>query len=136
MKQIVIDQPERVSKWVTEQQGRKFTSARGTGIGLEVDGELIAGVLFDSWNGASMYVHIAALPGRVWANREFLRICFAYAFQQVQCKKLIGMAGSKNFKARRFDEHIGFVLEATLKDAHPDGDLIIYTMTKEQCRWL
>jgi hypothetical protein len=36
----------------------------------------------------------------------------------------------------RFIEHIGFILEATLKDCAPKGDLLIYTMAKDQCKWL
>jgi hypothetical protein len=28
------------------------------------------------------------------------------------------------------------VLEATLEAAHPDGSLLVYSMTPEQCRWL
>ena len=69
-------------------------------------------------------------------TREYLRMCFAYPFQQLQCSKIIGLVGSKNEVARRFDEHLGFQLEATLEAAHPDGALLLYTMTKEQCRWV
>lgn len=136
MKQIVIDQPERISKWVADRMGSGWHGPRGSAIGLLEDGEVIAGVLFDSWNGASICMHVAAVPGKRWMTREYLRMCFAYPFQQLRASKIIGLVGSKNEVARRFDEHLGFQLEATLEAAHPDGALLLYTMTKEQCRWV
>ena len=136
MKQIIVGSDDVVGAWVLEQQDSAWTPNRGTTLGLAEDGKLIAGVVFDSWNGASLCMHVAAVPGSRWMTKEFLRLCFAYPFQQMGCTKLIGLVGSKNLAARKFDEHLGFVLEATLNEAHPDGQLLVYTMTKAQCRWL
>jgi len=111
-------------------------SQDGVGFLLEEDGCATAGVLFDGWNGSSICMHVAAVPGKRWMTREYLRVCFDYPFRQLQASKILGLVGEKNVAARRFDEHLGFVLEATLKDAHPDGDLLVYTMTPGQCRWL
>lgn len=135
-KQIIVDDPDRFGAWVLEQQDAVWCPGRGQAIGL-VDGDkILAGVIFDSWNGASLCMHVAAVPGARWMTREFLYITFAYPFQQLGCKKLLGLVGSSNKAAQRFDEHLGFVLEATLEAAHPDGSLLVYSMTKEQCRWL
>ena len=119
-----------------EQQGGTWSPGRGQALGLVEDGRIIAGVIFDSWNGASLCMYVAAVPGARWMTREFLRLSFAYPFQQLGCKKLLGLVGSGNKAAQRFDEHLGFVLEATLEAAHPDGSLLVYSMTKEQCRWI
>lgn len=113
-----------------------WVAGMGTAIGLEEGGRLLAGVAYDSYNGASCCMHVAAVEGSRWMTREFLWVCFAYPFNQLKVKKLIGPVGSANLPARAFDEHVGFVLEAALKDAHPDGELLIYTMTRSQCRWL
>jgi RimJ/RimL family protein N-acetyltransferase len=43
---------------------------------------------------------------------------------------------SSNKRSIKFVEHLGFTLEATLKDACKDGDMLLYSMTKEKCRWL
>ena len=51
-------------------------------------------------------------------------------------RRLTGLVASDNHAARRFDEHIGFKLEATLVDACPTGDLLVYAMRREDCRWL
>ena len=69
-------------------------------------------------------------------TREFLWMVFDYAFNQAKVKRITGLVGEGNLKARSFDEHIGFVLETTLQDAHPTGDMLVYKMTRPMCRWL
>jgi RimJ/RimL family protein N-acetyltransferase len=136
VKHVVLDAPEVVGAWVMEQQSASWWKGRGTAIGYCDGQELVAGVVFENWNRSSLCMHIAALPGRLWATRAFLVPCFQYPFNQLGCKKVIAQVGSSNEKSRRFVEHVGFTLEATLKDAYPDGDLLLYTMTRAECRWL
>lgn len=110
---------------------------QGQGFGVEdEEGRLIAGIAFDNYNVASIQIHVAALPGRNWISRKLLHRVFSYPFLQLQVKKLIGIVGSTNAEALRFDLSLGFRIEATLVDAYPDGDLHILTMTPDQCRWL
>ncbi len=109
----------------------------GQGFGVEdEEGRLIAGVAYTDYNVASIQIHVAALPGVNWLSRELLRKVFEYPFTMLKVKKLIGLVSSANAAALRFDYSLGFELEATLKDAHPDGDLLILTMTADNCRWL
>lgn len=136
-KRIIVDQPDLIGSWVAAKTQGEWVRGMGTAIGLiDENLQLLAGVAYTSWNGASLYMHVAAVPGRQWLNRKFLHICFDYPFNQLGAKKLIGLVGSQNADALRFDQNLGFVLEATLKGAHPDGDLLVLTMTREQCRWL
>jgi len=109
---------------------------RGTTIGLEKDGELVAGVLYEDYNGANVLMHVAAIPGRKWLNRTFLYICFTYPFVQLDCRRVTGIVPSTNWDALRFDIHLGFEVEAVLKDAHPSGDLMVLRMFRENCRWI
>jgi len=111
------------------------TYVEGTAIGLERDGELIAGVLYDHYNGASMAMHVAA-EGKQWLNREYLWFCFYYPFEQVKVKKVIGIVPSTNTQALRFDKHLGFREEARIVGAAPGGDLVFLTMTRDECRYL
>lgn len=136
MKTLVFHEPDAVAAWAMRLMDGDWQPGRGTAIGLKEDGELIAAAVYDSYNGRSLCMHVAALPGRFWCTRDFRYYCFAYPFYQLKVSKILGMVASTNLAARRFDENLGFVLEATLKDAHPGGDLLIYSMTKDQCRWL
>lgn len=115
------------------QVGGTFHS--GTGVGSLRDGQLVGGVLFEDYNGASMMIHAAGSDSR-WLTRQFLRVMFSYAFEQVKVRKLIAPVASGNTHCQQFIKSVGFVHEATLGDAHPDGALILFTMTKSQCRWL
>ena len=135
MKRVVYDEHERVGRWVCARIGGQFQPEADKAIGLERDGELVAGVVFDNYVGRSMCIHVAGDGGH-WLTRSFLREVFGYVFDQASVHKLIGPVDSTNAAARRFDEHLGFVAEAVLKDASRDGDLILYTMTRQQCRFL
>lgn len=135
MKRIITDQPERIAAFVGDALDVSGF-ANYTAIGLEENGELIAGVLFDYYNGASINMHVAAKPGRRWLTREYLWYCFYYPFIELKVKRITGLVPESNLAARRFDEHLGFELEARLKDAAPDGDVLIYVMWKENCKHL
>jgi hypothetical protein len=121
-----------------------FMAGRGIGLleappddgGPVVEAQLIAACWYEGWNGANMNIHVAALPNRRWMTRDFLWYVFHYPFVECGVKRLTGLVASTNHAARRFDEHIGFTLEATLKDAAPDGDMLVYRMFKDECRWL
>jgi RimJ/RimL family protein N-acetyltransferase len=112
-------------------------SPSAAGIGLKQDEELIAGVLYDDYNGSNVWMHVAAIPGRRWMTRELLYTAFAYPFIQLGCKRITGWVEASNTDARRFDEHLGFKQEAVIKHAARDGgDVIMYVMFREDCRFL
>lgn len=131
---IVFDAP-RIGKWVCERTGGQWIDGIGTAIGLEKDGELIAGVMYDNFNGKSVAMHVAGV-GKRWMTKEYLRICFDYPFNQLKVSKIIGLVDSENSQALQFDAHLGFIEEAVIQGAAPKGDLHILTMTRAQCRWL
>lgn len=129
---IVDTEHERVGKWMHEQGAASWREG-ATCIGCERNGQLVAGAMFDYCNGASIFAHIA-VTGRF--TREWLWFICYYPFVQLGCQVVIGLVPSTNLKARRFDEHFGFVLQAPIPQGDPDGDLLIYTLRKEDCRFL
>lgn len=135
MKTIVYSYPE-VYDFVSQHYPINY-SPSAAGIGLKKDGDMIAGVLFDDYNGNNVWMHVAAEPGARWMNREYLFTCFGYPFNQLQCKRITGWVEASNEKARRFDEHLGFSQEAVLEGAARDGgDVLIYKMMRDDCRFL
>jgi len=136
MKTVIYGQDARVIEWVSARVDTVgFTGA--VGIGLEQDGELIAGVVFDMYTKAGISMHVAALPTRRWMTRDYLYRCFAYPFLQLQCRRITGLVRVDNLEAQRFDEHLGFKREGLLREACEDGtDMIVYGMIREECRWL
>lgn len=137
MKRVLTGHDDIFGPWIVERcGGGKWHPGRGVTIGLWEDGVgPIAGQIYEAHNGASIIGHLAG-EGRKWMNREFLWFCFHYPFEQLGVQKVIGPIYSSNLEARKLVEHMGFSLEATLKDAAPKGDLLLYTITKDACRWL
>ena len=132
-KTLVFDK-DRVGHWVFSMVGGVFDPTTSSAIGLEQNGQLIAGVVFDNYNHRSVCMHVAAVPGARWVTKEYLRVCFDYPFNQLKVCKIIGLVDSTNTPARRFDEHLGFVQECVITEAGRFGDLLVYTMTRQQCR--
>jgi RimJ/RimL family protein N-acetyltransferase len=136
MKTVIYGQDERVCAWVAERVSEtEFISARG--LGLEQDGELIAGVVYENYTGKNITMHVAAVPGKRWLNKDFLYRSFAYPFLQLNCNRVTGLVKADNFEAQKFDENLGFKKEGLLRQACEDGtDLILYGMLKTECRWI
>lgn len=105
-----------------------------TAIGLERDGELVAGVIYEGYNGHNVWMHVA-IPGRI--TKAYLRYCFYYPFIELGCRRVSGYVEASNAEARRFDEHLGFQQEAILSGAASDGgDVILYRMHRKDCRYV
>lgn len=131
----IISNPARVWAYVREQVPVPIVAGM-KGLGLERDGELTAGVLYEGYNGVNVWMHVGITPGKK-LTMEFIRYCFYYPFVELGCKRVSGYVEDSNEAAKRFDEHLGFTREAVLRGAAADGgDVILYVMRKEDCRYL
>jgi RimJ/RimL family protein N-acetyltransferase len=100
------------------------------------EGNLLAGAVFyNHIAGASVRVHIAAFKPMA-INRDLLWCCFDYPFNQLKCKKLLAFLPSTNAKSIALATHLGLKEEARVQDAYVEGDLIVMSMKREECRWL
>ena len=72
MARIIYD-AERIGPWVCERAGGTWIPGRGTAIGLERDGEIVAGVLYEDFNGANVVMHVASDGTAQWMTPEYLR---------------------------------------------------------------
>ncbi len=130
---MIVFDAQRIGQWVFDRTGGKYDATTSTAIGYEVDGALTVGVVYDMFNGRSVCMHVAAEKP---VTRDFTRVCFDYPFNQLKVSKVLGLVDSTNDKAIRFDKHLGFVEEARVADAGRYGDLLILSMTRQQCRWI
>lgn len=96
----------------------------------------VAGVIYDGFNGSMIHAHIWVDAERK-PSRDWFGAIFDYPFNRCGVKKIVGQVRSSNEEAIRLDEHFGFVREAEIKDYYEGGvSLLVYTMTREQCRVL
>ena len=124
-----------IGPWVSERTGGTWTPGRGTAIGkVAHDGTIQAGALYEDYNGANIVCHIAG-DGN-WATREFLRVIFDYPFRQLGVKRITAPIASTNVKSVNLVTRMGFTLECTLAQATPDGDMFLFRMFRDECKYL
>ena len=123
---------DTVGEWVAARTGGRWYG-QGQALGRVKGGQIICGVIVENCNGASAALHVAGIGN--WLNREFLFVVFDYVFRQLGLVVVYGSVASDNEQAQRFDEHLGFKRTAVIPDACPGGDMIIYTMRREDCRY-
>lgn len=137
MKHIVTNEDQIVGPWMMERlDAGHWFKGRGSTIAL-VDDEkgIVAATMYESCNGASIIMHCAG-DGRDWLNKEFLWFAFYYPFEQLGVKVILSPVEEGNHDCIKFIEHLGFNCEATLPEASPNGNLYIYSLRKQDCRWL
>lgn len=122
-----------VGQWVADRacEGR-YDTKTSVSIGLLRGERIIAGAIFNNWNHASVQLHMAIER----MNRTFLSALAHYAFIQLGANVVIAPVSSANWKSRHALEHAGFLLDAEILDAHPDGHLQLYTLPITRCRFL
>lgn len=125
-----------VVEWVARQTADYGNFGTDVGIGWQKDGKIIAGVAYANWNGVNVECHIASDRSRRWMTKQYLWTIFDYPFNQLGVKRITVCVGQGNADSTRFVKRLGFILEARLKDAHPTGDLQIFRMFANECRFL
>jgi L-amino acid N-acyltransferase YncA len=131
---LVFDDKERVGAWVAEQVEQTASWGDFYAMGVERDGELVCGVVFNNFNDSNATCHIAVTQ-MTKAFSELLNHAAAYAFVQCKLRRLTGLVESGNEKALRLDKHIGFVEEAVMKQAGAKGqDVIVLVLWPENFR--
>lgn len=96
---------------------------------------LLGGVVYSNYTGASCVIHVSSVQ-KNFATPRFLWMVFHYPFEQLGCKKVFGLVPAFNYPAQVLASKLGFSHETTLKDAVPTGDVYVYSLYKEHCKWL
>jgi RimJ/RimL family protein N-acetyltransferase len=128
-----IESSTEVGEWVCSQTGGGYHEARSNALGLRKDGEVVAGVVYENWNGRSVFCHIA-IEGRM--TPTYLAAIFDYPFNVCGVDKIVVPVSSGNSKAIRLVSKMGFTEEARIHNADTNGDIVFLTMARESCRFL
>lgn len=100
------------------------------------DGEIDAVVAYNGFTHRICSMHVVGDGGK-WIDRELLRVCFDYVFNQCNRIAVYGHVASDNAAALKLDTHLGFNEVYRIGDAVKDGvDMVILEMRRENCRWL
>jgi RimJ/RimL family protein N-acetyltransferase len=133
----IFGRDKEVKTWVEDMLGGMNLQEPFVAIGMEDKGEIVAGVVYNNYrNGRDIEVHLAGKDGKLWATKKALGVWFGYPFNQLGVERITASVAGKNMKARKFDEHVGFIQEGVMRGALPNDDLIIYGMLRTECRWI
>ena len=122
-----------VGHWVARRIRGGYFEERSQAIGLECDGELVAGVIYENWNHQSIWCHIA-VEGKM--TPAYLAAIFDYPFNVAQVEKIIVPVGSDNEESVKVVTNMGFTEESRIKEGRPEGDIVFYTLRRDDCRFL
>lgn len=102
---------------------------------VDRDNKLLGGAIYYDFTQKSISMHIAGFaPG--WISKSLLWVTFHYSFRQLGCSSVFCQIRSSNQKVIDLAKKVGFNQEVVISDVFPDGDLIIFRMRAESCRWL
>ena len=128
-----ITSDHEAGHWTASKVNGGYHQERSRSIGLKKDGEFVAGVIYENWHGKSITCHIAVI-GRI--TPAYLFAIFDYPFNVCKVGKMIAPVNSANIASIIFVKKMGFQEEARIIDAMADGDMVIFTMPKERCKYL
>lgn len=86
-----------------------------TALGIERDGEIIGGVIFNCFEGAAVHVTLA---GKGWTMR-FIRAVGDYVYRQLGCARITVTTGDP--KVVEYAERLGGKVEGVLRDQFGEG---------------
>jgi RimJ/RimL family protein N-acetyltransferase len=127
-----IENGPHIGRWVAGKIKGVYHEG-DTAIGLVKNDKIIAGVLYENWNGRSITAHMG-IEGLL--TPAYIGAIFDYAYNVCNVEKVILPVGSTNAKSMRLVKNMGFVEEGRIADASPEGDVILYTLKKADCRFL
>ena len=137
MTNTLVFDPDKIAPVVQRLIGKPSPFAACTAIGVEEDGEVIGGVVYEDYTGHNIFMHVGSAQRGRWMTREFLRAASAYPFIQLGCDRVTSLIDQTNVSTQKFIEHLGSTLECKLRGAARDGsDILVYVMWRDQCRFL
>jgi len=134
LRQVTTENQDFMRDWLTRILCQKFPEDAQF-IGQEKDGNLVAVIAFCNFVNNSCAMHIGTV-GENWMDRNLLWACFDYPFIKLEKKVILATMEASNDEAIKLNRHLGFQDKALIEDAHENGDLLLMTMRKEDCKWL
>jgi RimJ/RimL family protein N-acetyltransferase len=126
-----------VARWVERRVAGYTLHGGERALGVLRGEKLVAGVIYDRFNGIHIEATIAAEAGSAWARRAVLRHLFGYPFHQLGCLAISVVVPSTNRASLNLATKLGFTPEAIVRFAAHDGSsLVVLKMFRDNCKWI
>jgi hypothetical protein len=140
LRQLVFPPANYLAAWAIPHLRPLITQVDDFGavsaIGVAVDGELTAAVLYNNFLGHDIHMTIAS-RNPTWCSRAVLRALFHYPFRQLGVARVTACTSVHNRKAVYLLNRLGFVQEGVQRrGVMGQTDLVCFGMLADECRWL
>jgi hypothetical protein len=125
---IVYEPAQDIANWVAAQLGNEAPLVDAA-IGYQVDGVLRAGVYFDTMTRNNIFAHIASEAPML--PRSLLTAVGKYVYKQLALERMTFAVPEDNARARSLVLALGSHLEARLRRACGDCDLLLYALWRD-----
>lgn len=120
---------DRVAAFVAKTCGRQIVPPY-TAVGIERDGEIVSGAVFNHWTGHDIHVTVA---GSVW-TRGILADVGAYVFGKMGCGRMTIV--TEQPKVVRLAEKLGGQVEGLMRDHFgKDRPGYVVGVLKDDYKW-
>ena len=134
---VIYGADNEIASWVGRRIPGYVMLPGAVALGVERNGKIVAGVVYERCNGANIEASIAAVPGSRWADRDVLRQIFAYPFLQLGVAAVTVLVAHSNLPALHLATKMGFSPIALVPfAAHDRTALVILQAYRDQCRWI
>lgn len=134
---ITTEQNVGLLAWAGSVLGVRFDPARSAWISrINADGTPAAVVVYTRFSPHNCEMSIATDGRARWGSREFMRVCYRYAFEQCALARITVVVEADNERSLAMCRKLGHVEEGRLKHWFGAKDGIVLRMLKEECRWL
>lgn len=90
---------------------------------------------YNGFMGKTCCMHVVIQRPEAMSPR-IVRQAFEFPFLVCDCVAVLGMVDSSNAAALDFDTRLGFKEIDRIPNGALEGDLVIFRMTRADCRWL
>lgn len=134
---VIFDADQHVARWVAARIPGYTQSQAARALGVIKNDRLVAGVVYENFNGVHVEAAIAAEPGTAWASRQTLHSLFYYPFTMLGCEAISVSVPSTNLESLNLATKLGFEPEAIVAlAAHDQSSLIVLKAWRIKCKWI
>jgi RimJ/RimL family protein N-acetyltransferase len=130
---MLISEPkEIINDWVAERGGGRAHENSYRALAWVSEEEIQAGLVFYDFNPKNCLVNLAIKNN--FFPKTLLKAGLFYAFNQLALRRLTFLISSVNIPSQNLVRRLGAIPEATLREADPSGDTLIFALFPENCK--
>lgn len=129
---LIWEPKEVINDWVAEHRGGKAYPGSYQALAWVAEEEIQAGLVFYDYNTKNCLVNLAL--SKSFFPKSLLHACLSYSFNQLALRRLTFLISSANIPSQNLVRRLGAIPEATLREADPNGDTLIFALFPENCK--